>query len=107
MTRLDLTWGFIIKSIVNFGVASASYNLSRVTSAIRRGFTPHDLYDSRCDSVITNYFCCKSDVGCVYMLNDWICSSDEICADNSNYRVLYGIVFKQNRYFWRERAKYV
>ena len=33
----------------------------------------------------TNYFFCKSDVECVYMLNDWICCSDEICADNYTY----------------------
>merc|ERR1719374_508450 len=32
-----------------------------------------------------NYFQYQEDVGCVCMLNDWISSNDEICADNYNY----------------------
>ena len=32
-----------------------------------------------------NYCQYEEDVGCVCMLNDWISSNDEICADNYNY----------------------
>ena len=32
-----------------------------------------------------NYFQHQEDVGCVCMLNDWISSNDETCADNYNY----------------------
>jgi len=55
-------------------------------------FTPDGAYDSVWDSVrpmtgkyTINYFQYQEDVGCVCMLNDWISSNDEICADNYNY----------------------
>ena len=32
-----------------------------------------------------NYCQYQEDVGCVCMLNDWIRSNDEICADKYNY----------------------
>ena len=55
-------------------------------------FTPDGAFDSLWDSVkpmtgkcTFNYFQFQEDVGCVCMLNDWISSNDEICADNCNY----------------------
>ena len=49
-------------------------------------------FDSLGDSVKSmtgkytiNYFQFQEDVGCVCMLNDWISSNDEFCADNYNY----------------------
>ena len=55
-------------------------------------FTPDGAYDSLWDSVkpmkgkyTINYFQYQEDVGCVCVLNDWISSNDEICAENYNY----------------------
>ena len=55
-------------------------------------FTPDGAYDSLWDSVkpmkgkyTINCFQYQEDVGCVCVLNDWISSNDEICADNYNY----------------------
>merc|ERR1719374_428293 len=55
-------------------------------------FSPDGAYDSVWDSVkpmkgkyTINYFLYQEDVGCVCMLNDWISSNDEICADNCNF----------------------
>merc|ERR1712136_380408 len=55
-------------------------------------FTPDGAYDSLWDSVkpmtgkyTINYFQYQEDVGRMCMLNDWISSNDEICADNYNY----------------------
>merc|ERR1712136_604518 len=69
-----------------------SDNICVAMSCSGGSFTPDGVYDSSWDSVTpmtgkytTNYFSYKSDVGCVCMLNDWISSSDEICADNYNY----------------------
>jgi len=69
-----------------------SDNICVAMSCSGGSFTPDGLYDSSWDSVTpmtgkytTNYFNYKSDVGCVCMLNDWISSSDAICADNYNY----------------------
>ena len=49
-------------------------------------------YDSLWDSVkpmkgkyTINYFQYQEDVECVCVLNDWISSKDEICANNDNY----------------------
>ena len=55
-------------------------------------FSPDGAYDSALDSVLPmkgKYTIITSstlvDVGCVCMLNDWICSIDVFCADNHNY----------------------
>ena len=55
-------------------------------------FSPDGAYDSLWDSVkpmkgkyIINCFQHQEDVGFVCVLNDWINSNDEICADNYNY----------------------
>ena len=55
-------------------------------------FTPDGAFDSLWDSAklttgryTINYFHFQEDVGCVCMLNDWIKSNDEICADNYDY----------------------
>ena len=55
-------------------------------------FTPDGAYNSLWDSVkpmkgkyTINCFQYQEDVGCVCVLNDWISSNDEICADNYNY----------------------
>ena len=55
-------------------------------------FSPDGAYDSLWDSVkltkgkyAINCFQYQEDVGCVCVLNDWISSNDEICADNCNY----------------------
>merc|ERR1712136_313693 len=55
-------------------------------------FSPDGAYDSLWDSVkpmkgkyTINYFQYQEDVGCVCMLNDWISSNDEICADSCNF----------------------
>ena len=55
-------------------------------------FIPDGAYDSLWDSVkpmkgkyTINYFQYQEDVECVCVLNDWISSNDEICADNYNY----------------------
>ena len=55
-------------------------------------FTPDGACDSVWDSVrpmtgkyFINYFQYQEVVGCVCMLNDWISSNDEICADNFDY----------------------
>jgi len=54
-------------------------------------FTPDGAYNSLWDSVkvmkgkyTINCFQYQEDVGCVWVLNDWISSNDEICADNYN-----------------------
>ena len=55
-------------------------------------FTPDGTYDSVWDCVRPTtgrytiyYFQHQWDVRCVCMLSDWICSNDEICADNFIY----------------------
>ena len=52
-------------------------------------FSPDGAYDSLWDSVkltkgkyAINCFQYQEDVGCVCVLNDWISSNDEVCADN-------------------------
>merc|ERR1719383_661969 len=73
--------------------APMCYN-SKCVAMSRGGgtFSPDGAYDSLWDSVkpmkgkyTINYFQYREDVGCVCMLNDWISSNDEICADNYNY----------------------
>ena len=59
-----------------------SVNVCVAMSCGGGNFSPDGAYDSLWDSVKLTY---QEDVGCVCVLNDWISSNDEICADNCNY----------------------
>ena len=69
-----------------------SVNVCVAMSCGGGSFSPDGAYDSLWDSVklmkgknTINCFQYQEDVGCVCVLNDWISSNDEICADNYNY----------------------
>ena len=69
-----------------------SVNVCVAMSCCGGSFSPDGAYDSLWDSVklmkgkyTINCFQYQEDVEYVCVLNDWISSNDEICADNYNY----------------------
>ena len=72
-------------------VPMCSFHVCVAMSCGGGSFSPDGAYDSLWDSVkpmkgkyTINCFQYQEDVGCVCVLNDWISSNDEICADNYN-----------------------